>query len=67
MLAQVYYSGWSMAHNIRALIILAAIIAIAIIAVKAMGVAIPGWAVQMFWVVLICFIALLAVGFVLSM
>ena len=68
MLAQVYYtSGWSMAHNIRALIVLAAIVAIALIAIKAMGVTIPGWVMQIFWVVVICFIALLAIGFVLSM
>ncbi len=47
-------------------IIVAAIVAIAFIACRAMGVAIPGWVVQVFWVVIIAVVCIFAIKLLMS-
>jgi hypothetical protein len=44
-------------------IIVAAIAAIVFVACKAMGVAIPGWVVNVFWIVVIAVVCILAIKF----
>ena len=48
-------------------IVIAAVVAIVWIAMRAMGVQPPGWAVQVFWVVVIAIVCILAIRLVLSM
>ena len=45
------------------LIIVAAVVAIVFIACRAMGVEIPGWVVQIFWIVVIAIVAIVAIKF----
>jgi hypothetical protein len=45
------------------IIIVAAIAAIVFVACKAMGVAIPGWVVNVFWIVVIAVVCILAIKF----
>jgi hypothetical protein len=47
-------------------IIIAAAIAILVIALRAMGMAVPAWAVNIFWVVLIAVVAILAIKIVMG-
>jgi len=49
------------------LVVAAALIAIVWIALTQMGVAIPPWVIQIGWVIVVCFVALLAIRVVLSM
>ena len=48
-------------------VVTAAVIAIVYIAITQMGVAIPPWVVKIFWVLVILFVALLAIRLALSM
>jgi len=48
-------------------VVAAAVIAIVYIALTQMGVAIPHWVVQIFWVLVVLFVALLAIRLALSM
>lgn len=48
------------------IIILAAVVAIVFIATKAMGVTIPGWVIQVFWVVVIAVVCIAAIKLLLS-
>ena len=48
------------------IIFVAAVCAIVFIACKAMGVEIPGWVVQVFWVLVIAFVCVFAIKFLLG-
>jgi hypothetical protein len=48
------------------LILLAAVVAIVFIACRAMGIAIPGWVVQVFWIVVIAFVCIFAIKLLLG-
>lgn len=48
-------------------IIVAAVVAIALIACRAMGVPIPGWVVQVFWVVIIAIVCVFAIKLLMSL
>lgn len=43
------------------IIVIAAIVAIVFVACKAMGVAIPGWVIQVFWIVVIAIVCIAAI------
>lgn len=45
------------------IIIVAAVAAIVFVACRAMGVAIPGWVIQVFWVVVIAVVCIAAIKF----
>lgn len=46
------------------LVIAAAIVGIVFVACRAMGVAIPGWVIQIFWIVVVCVVCVMAIRFV---
>ena len=48
-------------------IIVAAVIAIVYIACRQMGVAIPAWAVQVFWVLVVAVVCIFAIKFLLTL
>lgn len=50
-----------------AVIIIAAVIAIVYIACRQMGVAIPGWVVQVFWVLVVAVVCIFAIRFLLTL
>lgn len=49
------------------IIILAAVVAIVFIACKAMGVAIPGWVINVFWVLVIAAVCIWAIKFLMTL
>lgn len=66
-LAQLTFPSLSLGQLLIAIVVIAAACAIVFIAVRAMGLEIPGWVVQMFWVIAIAFVAIFALRFVFSM
>ena len=60
-------AGYGLAQIVLAVIIIAALIAICVVAVRGMGLTIPPWAVQIFWIVVIAIVAIVAVKIVLSL
>lgn len=67
---RVWFQGgihsWSFGEFLIAIVIIAAAIAIACVAVRAFGLTIPAWLVQIFWIVIVCCVAIFAIRFVLS-
>ena len=59
--------NWTFMQWIIAVIVLAAAFAIMLIALPAMGITIPAWAMSMFWVVVIAFVAICAIGLLVMM
>lgn len=58
---------WTFGEIIIAIIIIAAIIGIMYVALRQFGVSIPGWLVHIFWIVVVAFVAIVAIKFLLSM
>ena len=56
----------SLIYYLKIAIVLAAVIAVVVVAIRAMGVNIPAWAVQIFWIVIIAIVALIAVAILIS-
>jgi len=48
-------------------VILAAVIALVYIALRQFGVSIPGWVLQCFWVVVVCFVVIFCIRLVAGM
>jgi hypothetical protein len=59
--------GYSLASLIIFVIIIAACVGIMYVALNQFGVSIPGWVVQMFWIVIVAFVAIFAIRVLLSM
>src|SRR3990167_3198169 len=53
---------WTFMQWVVAVILIAAAVAIVLIALPAMGIPLPSWAVDIFWVVVIAFVAIAAIG-----
>ena len=58
---------WTFGGVIIAIIILAACLGVLYVALPAMGVMIPSWAVTIFWIVIIAFVAVAAIRLLLGM
>jgi hypothetical protein len=68
LLSQMMAGGaWSIGQIAVAVIIVLALVGIVLIAAKAMGVTIPQWAWQIIGIVVVAFVAIVAIKFVLSM
>lgn len=60
-LAQI--GGYSIVQLVIWLIIVCAVIGIGLIAIRASGIQIPGWVIQIFWIVVIAVVAIVAIKF----
>jgi hypothetical protein len=60
-------SSWTFGELAVAIIIAIAIIAVVVVFTRAAGVSIPGWLVQILWIVLAAVVAIIAVRFLLSL
>jgi hypothetical protein len=67
IIAEVNWRGWGFVDWLRAVVIVAACIGIVLIALKVFGIEIPGWAIQIFWIVVVAVVALAAISIVSSM
>ncbi len=59
--------GWTFGEIIIALIIIAACLGILFVVTRAMGVAIPGWVIQIGWILVAAVLGILAIRFLLSL
>lgn len=64
MLAVALLGGYSLVQIAVAIVIIAAICALVTIAMRQFGVAIPPWVIQVFWVVVITVVIILAIKMV---
>ncbi len=67
VLSQFMVNGWGIGQIAIAIVVIAAIVALVMIACKQFGVAIPGWVVQVLWVLVVAFVIILAIRLVMSM
>lgn len=65
-LANIFW-GWTIGEVLIAIVILAACIGIVYVALRQFGIAIPGWVVQIFWIVVVAVVAVVAIKFLLSL
>lgn len=49
------------------IVIVAAVVAIVYVALRQFGITIPGWVIQVFWIIVVCFVCILAIKLVISM
>lgn len=54
----------TLVHILIVAVIVAACVGIAAIAIRQTGLAIPAWVVQIFWIVVVAFVAIFAIRFV---
>jgi hypothetical protein len=66
MLAALAFPG-GIAGLAIAVIIIAAVVAIVFVACKQMGVAIPGWVVQVFWILVVAIVCIAAIRLLLTL
>lgn len=67
LLAQMNWRAMSFGEILVLIIVVAACIGILYVALRAFGVGIPPWVVQIFWIVVVAFVAILAIRFVLTL
>jgi hypothetical protein len=60
-------AGWGVSQIVTAVIIVAAVVAVTFVALRAMGVTPPPWAIQIGWILVIAFVAIVAIRVLLSM
>lgn len=65
ILAQV--GAWTITHWLIVIIVVAACIGVMMVALKQFGVQIPPWAVTIFWIVVVAFVAIVAVKLLMGM
>lgn len=58
--------GHSFPEIVIAIIIIAAIVAIMYVALRKFGIEIPDWVLQIFWIVIVAIVAIVAIKFLLS-
>ncbi len=59
--------GLSFIQLVIAIIIVVGVVAILFLVFRQLGIAIPGWVIQIFWIVVLVVVAILAVKFIASM
>jgi hypothetical protein len=59
--------SWGFGEIIIAIIIIAACVGIMYIALNVFGVQIPPWAIKIFWIVVVAFVAIFAIRLILGM
>ncbi len=69
LLSQVIIHGgaWSIGSIAIAIVIVAAVCALVFVALRQFGIAIPGWVVQIFWILVVAFVVIAAIRLLLSM
>lgn len=60
-------AGYTFTHLVIMIIVIAAIIGILFIALRQFGIAIPGWLIQVFWIVVAAFVCIGAVKLIANM
>lgn len=58
--------AWSFGDLAIAVVLIAAVVALVYVALHQFGVAIPSWVQQVFWIVIVAFVVIVAIKLVLS-
>ncbi len=61
------FAGWGIGEIAVAIIIVAAVVAVVFVALRKFNVAIPEWVVQIFWIMVVAVVCILAIRFLLSL
>ena len=64
LLAQAIIGGYSLVRLAITAIIIAAVVGIAYVALGVFGIQVPGWAKQIFWIVLCACVCIVAINFI---
>ncbi len=67
MFADVFLGGMSLGHLLIAIVIIAACIALVYVAFNQFGTTIPGWVVNVFWIVIVAVVVIFAIRFVMTL
>lgn len=67
MLADILLKNWSFTEILITVVVIAACVALVYVALRQFGVSIPQWVVQVFWIVVVAFVVILAIRLVASM
>jgi uncharacterized protein (DUF983 family) len=59
--------AWSFGEIAIAIVIIGAVVGVVYVALRQFGVAIPAWVVQIFWIVVVAIVAILAIRLLLSL
>lgn len=60
------FFGWSLGEFLVAVVIIAACVALVYVALRQFNIPIPGWVVQVFWIILVAFVVIFAIRLVMS-
>jgi hypothetical protein len=60
-------AGYSLASIAIMVVIIAAVVALVYVALRQFGVSIPPWVQQVFWILVVAFVVILAIRIVMSM
>lgn len=67
MFADIVIRNWGIGELAIAIVVIAAVCALVMIALRKFGVTIPDWVIQVFWVLIVAFVIILAIRFVMSL
>ncbi len=67
LLAQAAFHGMGIGQIAIYVVIVAAICACVFVALRQFGIAIPNWVVQLFWILVVAFVVILAIRFLMSL
>lgn len=60
-------TGYSLVQLVIMFIVLCGVIGILIVVMRQTGVQVPGWVINIAWIVLVCFVAIFAIRLIMSM
>ncbi len=67
LLGQVILNGIGIGQLAIYVVIIAALVALVFVALRQFGIQIPAWVVQVFWILVVAFVVILAIRLLLSM
>lgn len=68
LLAQmrINFQAWTLEGILIAVVVIAAAVGIVLVAIRVFGIEIPSWVVHIFWIVVVAFVAIVAIRLVFS-
>lgn len=61
------FHHWGIGEIAIAIVVIAAVVALVVVALRQFKVTIPPWVIQVFWILVVAFVVILAIKFVLSL
>jgi len=67
MIFALFQNGWTIENVLILIVLVAAGVALVYVALKKFGIAVPDWVVQVFWIVAVAFVIVMAIRFVFTL